>query len=102
MTLVEKSAESVEPHTITSVSSHPSRTAYACGSRGTTAEEYEMKRVEVVIETGNAAFENDSNGEAGEVYTILRNAAEIVLAKGLRSTPLRDSNGNTVGSIFVS
>ncbi|ANN80864.1 hypothetical protein [Bordetella flabilis] len=50
--------------------------------------------VRVVIETGNAAFENDA---ASEVARILRDAASTVRS-GKDDFPLTDINGNVVGS----
>ena len=55
------------------------------------------ERITIVIETGNAAFDD---GPATEVAAILRRMADRMEETGVLPAP-RDSNGNTVGSVTI-
>lgn len=57
--------------------------------------------VRLVLDTGNAAFDNDGDGNwEMEVANIFREASER-LQNGERDFTLRDSNGNKVGSVIT-
>lgn len=57
--------------------------------------------VRLVLDTGNAAFDNEGGGDwASEVHRILREAADR-LQDGERDFTLRDINGNKVGSVIT-
>lgn len=57
------------------------------------------ERITITIETGNAAFED---APASEVARILRGLAERFEDAGdLDGCPVRDINGNTVGTVKV-
>ena len=55
------------------------------------------ERITIVIETGNAAF-NDA--PASELANVLRAMADRIEVAGLPPVP-KDSNGNVVGSVTV-
>lgn len=58
------------------------------------------KRITIVIETGNAAFED--NGTMTELARILRKLAGLVEQDGLEEmNRLLDINGNLVGYVSV-
>jgi len=58
-------------------------------------EEVESHKITITIDTGNASFDED---EEGEIKKIL----DSVLAKGVLSKPaVIDTNGNICGSIKV-
>ena len=56
------------------------------------------KTIDINIETDNAAFDDN---EGVEVAAILRQLAER-FEYGLTDCNLKDSNGNTVGSCYIS
>ena len=64
-----------------------------------------MKRIIITIETENAAFgEDGANGVDGayEVARILERLAKETRENGeVSGRPLRDSNGNSVGTVSV-
>jgi len=51
------------------------------------------------IDTGNAAFQDTP---AYEVARILRELADRMQERGFENYPLRDANGNTVGTATLS
>ena len=55
------------------------------------------ERITIVIETGNAAF-NDA--PASELANVLRAMADRIEVAGIPPVP-KDSNGNVVGSVTV-
>lgn len=56
--------------------------------------------ITIKIQTANAAFRE--NGD-GEVFRIINDAVERIRRDGFTvNAPLRDSNGNTVGSVKVT
>ena len=55
------------------------------------------ERITIVIETGNAAFDD---APASELANVLRKMADRIEVAGLPPAP-RDSNGNVVGSVTV-
>lgn len=55
------------------------------------------ERITIVIETGNAAF-NDA--PASELANVLRAMADRIEVAGIPPAP-KDSNGNVVGSVTV-
>ena len=55
------------------------------------------ERITIVIETGNAAFDD---APASELANVLRTMADRIEAAGLPPAP-KDSNGNVVGSVTV-
>ena len=55
------------------------------------------QKIEIEIDTDNAAFEDDPN----EVCRILRTAVELVI-DGYKAGYLSDANGNTVGTLSVT
>ena len=57
------------------------------------------ERITIVIETGNAAFEDRPGGEIAD---ILRNLAAVFARQGIPGGHLRDSNGNRCGSVTIS
>ena len=57
------------------------------------------ERITITIDTGNAAFDDSP---AGEVALILRNLAAVFARQGIPPERLRDSNGNTCGSVRVA
>lgn len=57
--------------------------------------------IRIEIDTGNAAFDNEGDGNwEFEVAAILQTASER-LQNGERDFTLRDSNGNKVGSVIT-
>jgi hypothetical protein len=57
--------------------------------------------VRLTLDTGNAAFDNDGDGNwEYEVAAILKTASER-LQNGERDFTLLDSNGNKVGSVIT-
>lgn len=57
--------------------------------------------ISITIDTGNAAFDNDSDGNwESEVASILKTASEK-LQDGHRDFKLYDSNGNAVGRVLA-
>lgn len=59
------------------------------------------KTVRLTLDTGNAAFDNDGDGNwEFEVARIMQHASER-LQNGERDFTLRDSNGNKVGSVIT-
>jgi len=57
-----------------------------------------MAHVIISFETDNAAFDEDYDGE---IKKILSQAEEFLIGSGKRDT-LRDTNGNFVGTCFIS
>ena len=55
------------------------------------------ERITIVIETGNAAFDD---APASELASVLRTMADRIEVAGIPPAP-RDSNGNVVGSVTV-
>lgn len=64
-----------------------------------------MPRIDISINTDNAAFE-DAYTPGAEVARILRKLADLAEPEGdvcaLDSETLRDANGNTVGLVTVT
>lgn len=58
-----------------------------------------MSAVTITINTGNDAFVADAGGEVARILRDLADRLEDGLSAG--SVPLRDGNGNTVGSAVV-
>lgn len=57
------------------------------------------KTIRLTLDTGNAAFDNDGDGDYdAEVARIFREAADR-LERGEQDFTLRDINGNKVGSV---
>ena len=61
----------------------------------TEAEKKAKKSYTIKFEVTGAAFEDDFDGE---VDTVVKQAIKII-QRGTLDKPLRDSNGNTVGSV---
>jgi hypothetical protein len=57
-----------------------------------------MEKIEITIETVNAAFEENDNAE---VARILRELADK-LESGQNPERLRDINGNNVGTVIIT
>lgn len=55
------------------------------------------ERITIVIETGNAAFDD---APASELANVLRKMADRIEVGGIPPAP-KDSNGNVVGSVTV-
>lgn len=54
-----------------------------------------MAKVKIEFNTGNAAFEGD--GWNYEVYTVLKELADLAWEGQLAERSIRDSNGNKIG-----
>lgn len=58
-----------------------------------------IKSITINLQCENAAFED--NGQQQEIYTILQKWLDEMSDRGLHDVNLKDSNGNTCGSVKV-
>ena len=56
------------------------------------------ERITIILETGNAAFDD---APATEIASILRDLAHRFETEGLGGEKLRDRNGNTCGLVTI-
>lgn len=60
--------------------------------------------IRIIFETSNAAFQDYPHGDGNwenEVKYVMKQATEFLVGD-MRVEKLRDSNGNTVGTVWVS
>jgi len=58
-----------------------------------------MATVTITIHTDNAAFEDDMFGEVAAILESI--ATNVRNEQGLTRAKIRDSNGNSCGSVFI-
>ena len=60
--------------------------------------------IRIIFETGNAAFQEYPHGDGNfdkEIEYVMKQATEFLVGD-MRNEKLRDSNGNTVGTVWAS